>query len=340
MAPAWLTARGLAALAILAAAGALLPAAAAPRRADPVRPTVDLEELGRSYGLAVERVRPGRELRLRSRWTRLEFAADSREIAWNGYRLFLGEPVAAQGRRLKISGVDRRTALLPLLDPSSVPPPGALRVIAIDAGHGGHDVGTGNARLGVVEKTFTLDVARRLEACLRPQGYRIVLTRADDRYVGLPDRPAIANRAGADLFVSIHFNSLPNNGRIGGVETYALTPAGVRSTAAAARGADDRIVHPGNRQDHWNTVLCAAIHRQLVDRLRAPDRGMKRARFAVLRTIRCPAVLVEAGFLSNETEARKIRTPAYRQHIAQAIAAGIHDYAGRLQSASAAAEKG
>lgn len=304
-------------------------------------PAARLDEFGRQYGLQVSWVAPGRQLRLSSRWTRLEFAAGSREASWNGIRLFLGEPVRPAHGTLCLSPTDRDDILQPLLAPAAAPVPGDLRLIAIDAGHGGGDPGTENTRLALKEKTLTLDVARRLKRDLEQRGYRVMLTRNTDirlartQVADLRRRAELANRAGADLFISIHFNSLPDQPAVGGVETYALTPAGQRSTSVHAPDPPDNQAYAGNRFDHWNAVLSAALHRRLLEQLGTTDRGLKRARFAVLREIKCPAVLVEAGFLSNPAEARKVGTPAYRQDIAEAIGDGVGDYDARLHEAAA-----
>jgi N-acetylmuramoyl-L-alanine amidase len=321
--------------AALAAGTTILPGATAARPGQ-----ADLRAWGRSYGLEVTWPEPGRRLRLQSRWTTLEFERGSREASWNGIRLFLGEPARARGDSLVVSPTDLRAILRPLVDPLAEPARGDLRVVAIDAGHGGSDPGTENRTLKMQEKTYTLDVARRLQADLEQRGYRVVMVRTADARLAstqaadLKRRAAVANRAGADIFISLHFNSLPGDAATSGVETYALTPAGQRSTAAAIRGPRDRTVHPGNHQDHWNAVLGAAVHRRLLARLGAVDRGLKRARFAVLREVRCPAILVEAGFLSNRAEARRVATPAYRQDIAEAIADGIGDFATRARPAN------
>lgn len=300
---------------------------------------LDLEELGRSYGLKASRTKPGRELRLHSRWTTLDFKAGSREAAWNGLRLFLGESVEARGQKLRLAESDWLAIVRPLLDPKAVPAPGALELIVIDPGHGGGDPGTANRRLKLREKDLTLDVAQRLRRDLERRGYRVALTRTkdtrlkDSQAADLRARADLANRLGADLFVSLHFNALPNHPSVHGIETYMLTPAGQRSTAAHLHTATDRKADPGNRHDHWNAVLGAAVHTRLLDALGATDRGLKRARFAVLRPVNCPAVLVEAGFLSNHAEAARIGTPAHRQRIAEAIGEGIGQYHERLRSA-------
>ena len=91
--------------------------------------------------------------------------------------------------------------------------------------------------------------------------------------------------------------------------------------------------YPANEHDHWNAVLGYQIHRAMINGLKSADRGLKRFRYSVLRSVDCPAVLVEAAFLSNDAEGRKVSTPAYRQRIAESIARGIKQYAAIRQPA-------
>lgn len=337
-------------------AACLLLAGAAP--ANPPRPAarepatarlhgleyVNLHDLAARYGMEVTWQKPREQLRLHSQWTELVFELNKRELRWNGLRVFLGEPIAGHRRTLWVAAEDVRTMLVPLLQPAAIPAPGPLRRIVLDPGHGGTDPGTQNERLGLKEKDFTLDVAQRLRPLLEARGFEVRLTReTDTRFsnnpaVDLPMRADFANKAGADLFLSIHFNALAGNADVRGVETYSFTPAGLRSTAADERSADDKIVHPVNRHDHWSAVLAAAVHRRIKEDLDAFDRGLKRARWGVLRRLECPGILIEGGFLSNDAEARLINTPAYRQKLAEAIARAVDDYAARIKEAPAAAK--
>lgn len=282
-------------------------------------------------GLKVAWLERGRRLQFFNETTRVVIEADRREVDINGLRVFLGEPIVESGGTLWLGTIDAATLLSAIVRPSTIPgPPPALRVICIDAGHGGNDTGTQNRRLKLDEKVLTLDVAQRVRRLLEAKGYRVVMTRSDDRFVELEDRAAFANRAKADLFVSIHFNAFPQPG-VNGTETYILTRRGQRSTGGARREPSDQVGLPGHRADPWNAVLGHAIHRQLVGRLNTDDRGMKFARFKVLTLINCPGVLVESGYLSNEAEARRIATPAYRAEIAAGIVAGIESYAAQLR---------
>ncbi len=242
------------------------------------------------------------------------------------------------GSSLYVSRIDAEKLFAPLLNPDGAysPPVPVVRVIAIDPGHGGIDTGTQNKALKLNEKTFTLDVSLRLRALLQKEGYKVVMTRTDDRFIPLPDRAEIANKAGADLFISIHFNSVENAPAVLGTETFAMTPQYQRSTGTSPSEKDPgaRVAYPGNRNDPWNAVLGYCIQNQLLGKLGTEDRGFKRARFAVLRLVNAPAVLVESGYLSNTAEARKICTAAYRDDIAESIAAGIKAYAAATSAAA------
>jgi N-acetylmuramoyl-L-alanine amidase len=280
------------------------------------------------FGLKATWIERGKSMRLQSSVARFEIENDKRDAKINGLRVLMGEPAVERNGTIYISRIDAEKLFLPLLSPSSVasPAPPALRVIAIDAGHGGQDTGTQNKTHKLNEKTYTLDVAMRLRALLVKQGYKVVMTRTDDRFVELPRRAEIANKAGADLFISIHFNAVAGSPNVRGSETYVMTPQYQRSTGSPKRQASDNVKNPGNHNDPWNSLLGYHMHNQVIDALRGEDRGFKRARFAVLRMVNSPAVLIEAGYLSNNDEARRIAAPAYRAALAEALAQGVRAY--------------
>lgn len=286
------------------------------------------------YGLEAAVDSTGRKLTLSSAWTKVVVEADRREATFNGLRVFLGEPVLLRSRSLYLSTIDAETVFAPVLRPAGIPNPAPVRTIVIDAGHGGNDSGTSNTALKLKEKEFTLDVSKRLERLLSVAGYKVKLTRTDDRFVELADRAKIANDLRADLFISIHFNAVDGAPSVNGTETYAMTPRYQRSTSADKREAADNVANPGNRNDGWNTLIAYHIHRNLLEKLHSADRGLKHARFAVLRQVNCPAVLVEAGYLSNQTEAAKIAKAGYRDDIAEAVAAAVKTYAAAVQAAA------
>ena len=269
---------------------------------------------------------PQKKLLLANKSLRIELEADSRDFVLNGRRVFLGEPAVAYQKTIYISRIDRDRLLQPIVDPRQIPGPlPRLRTIVIDPGHGGKDDGTVNSRLKLREKNMALDVALRLEKLLKAAGYRVALTRRTDVFIPLPLRPHFAKKEKADVFISLHFNAIEKR-TVSGNETFILTPQNQRSTEAEHRQPDDAVKQPGNAVDGWNGVLGFRIHNALLANLHSFDRGLKHARFAVLRDIECPGLLVECGYLSNDAEAQKIATPEWRQKIATAIAEGLDGY--------------
>ncbi len=169
-------------------------------------------------------------------------------------------------------------------------------IIVIDAGHGGYDRG-GMPGQRIPEKGYTLDVAKRLNSVLQNAGYRTVMTRSTDDFVTLGDRVAISNARRGAVFVSIHFNGADNYDAHG-IETYYY---GGRSSGA----------------------LAAAIHKKVLAATGEDDRRVRTRPLFVLRRNSNTAVLCELGFLTNKAEAKRIDTGAYRQKLAEAVAAGI-----------------
>ena len=300
-----------------------------------------LRDVATLLGFKTSWVEATRRLTLTDPVNRLELTGGSREAAFNGLRVFLGNPIQQSRGALYISKTDLDRCLAPLLRPALLGPLlGRPRVIVIDPGHGGSDHGMENKPLRLQEKVLTLNVALRLKQLLESRGFQVVLTRKDDRMLG-PDKQTdfmtrwdTANRAKADLFVSIHFNSLFPDTKTSGTEVYTFPRAGQRSDPSWGLGAkDDAEPKPSevNRFDPWSSVLANAMHREVIDTLKTVDRGQKTMHLIVLRGLKCPAVLVESVFLSNESEAKRAATPAYLQQIAEGLARGIGAYADTLE---------
>lgn len=258
----------------------------------------------------------------------LEVEVDRREARVNGIRVFLGEPPVAQSGHLYFSRSDVERCLMPILGVPGTGFTGPLRTIAVDAGHGGSDSGTRNRLLGLEEKELTLDVARRLEDALVRRGFRVLMIRRDDVFVPLGQRPALA--AGANLFISIHFNAT-GNPEVSGTETYVLTRAGQASTGVALPFDGDVAAHPGNRWDGASAAAGFELQRRLVRAFGTVDRGLKQARFAVLRDLPCPGVLVESAFLSHPGEASRVSTERYRVELAEILADAVGALARRVE---------
>ena len=221
-----------------------------------------------------------------------------------------------------IQSVDAKKTLQPLIDSSGYRPPRGL--IALDAGHGGSDTGTRGTAPAALEKQYTLDWALRLRPLLEARGWKVLLTRSGDVDLSLADRVAMAEKAGAAMFLSLHFNSGAQNRALAGIETYCLTPTGMPSHLVREYEDDMRQSFPNNAFDEENLMLAVRLHRSLLRHTGAIDRGLRRARFmGVLRGQNRPAVLIEAGYLSNAAEARKIATAEYRQLLAGAVAQAL-----------------
>jgi len=243
----------------------------------------------------------------------------SRDAAWNGTEIQLGFAPEFIDDQVFIHGLDLQKNLEPLLRGS--PLEFGNRVIVIDPGHGGVNVGTHSVHDGRFEKEFTLDWALRLAPLLVANGWQVFLTRTSDVDIALSNRVAFAGAHHADLFISLHFNSALNPGqKPAGLETYCLTPAGMPSTLA--RGPDILSqVFPNNAFDAQNLQVAVCLHRAILRATGLEDRGVSRARFiGVLHRQYCPAVLIEGGYLSNPHEAKRIENPEFRQKLAEAVA--------------------
>ncbi len=171
----------------------------------------------------------------------------------------------------------------------------SFNTVVIDAGHGAHDFGCRNG--SAYEKHFALDIARRLERYLRGRGVRTVMTRSTDRFIPLGTRADIGNNYDNSIFVSVHINHATRVGA-SGLETFYFNSSGQRLASLVQRRLLANTNHGG-------------------------DRGVKFARFKVLRASERPAILVECGFLSNPQDNRRLRDPAYREAVAQSIGQGV-----------------
>jgi N-acetylmuramoyl-L-alanine amidase len=275
-----------------------------------------------------------------------ELEGGGRRLLLNGLLIHLGHKTVTKGSTLYLSVTDYESTLRGILNPreAGIAPP-VPQVIVLDPGHGGTDAG--NTQNNLSEKELTLDLSNRLKRLLEGRGYRVVLTRTEDKSLG-PDkardlraRSDTATTVGADLFVSIHFNSLPtatspeNMAATSGPEVYVFTPAGQRSTQSWSLKDDNDAeakAMPVNQHDAWSSLLAHELQKALVAQLKTTDRGQKTSHLGVLRNVDCPAVLVESAFLSNPSEARKVATAEFRDQIAVTLAAGIESYAKAIKS--------
>ena len=260
----------------------------------------------------------------------LRGAIGSGEFYINNLKFNLSYPLEEVNGQMLISRMDLTKVIEPVLRPSRIKGAELVDTVVLDPGHGGFDNGAMSAFGN--EKTFALDVALRTRDLLEQMGFKVYMTRSSDTFIPLEDRVRYANQFTNALFISIHFNCGGSDAT--GVETYTLAPRGVPSMAADGPRLSDLDPCPGNVCDAENMALATATHASLVYRSQMYDRGIKRARFVVIRDITIPGVLVEGGFLSNPDDSRKIAATAYRQQMAVCIANAVHNYRTAVGSAA------
>lgn len=287
--------------------------------------------LAKDFGMQSYWLKGENLYRMRGSDTIVDVMPRSRLLRINSMPLYLGFPTIESKGQLYLANADLSRALRPILAPQRSGRMPNCRRIAIDAGHGGKDHGATNSAFGLSEKALSFDVARRLQQLLLAAGFEVIQTRREDRYLPLSQRPERAKQRSADLFLSLHFNAAASK-TASGYETFALTPQYQASTRYSKPSANDSIRFAGNRQDPWNVLLAYHIQQELVRRMAGPDRGVKRARFKVLKELHCPGVLVEMGFMSHAPTAEKLCSAAHRQQLAQSLFDGIVAYRKRLQS--------
>ena len=293
------------------------------------REYIDLATAGARLGMSAYWLRGRETFRLRSEWTNIDFRKNDKRVYLNKVPIYLGFPTLFSRERLYLSKADHQHVLQSILTPQLFSDPPGLERIVIDPGHGGEDSGALNDAYGLDEKTLNLDVAKRLERLLRDAGYDVVLTRDSDVFVPLERRARIANYEKADLFISIHFNAA-GNAQASGIETFILTPQYQASSKYAKPMRRDNLRYSGNDSDPWNALAGYHVQKALVQGVGAEDRGLKRARFLVLKHLECPGLLLELGFLSHMPSARRIRAAGYRQSLAESLFDGIRAYHHRL----------
>jgi N-acetylmuramoyl-L-alanine amidase len=285
---------------------------------------VPLADWARANGLKCFWLKRGGEAVATNRVARLVFDKDSRMVEVNGTDVALSFPVAADHGTLLVAQMDLNMAIRPLLFPPRFTDARRITTICLDPGHGGKD--TGNHTFWHSEKTYTLALALELRDQLQRAGFNVILTRNKDTFVDLPDRPTLANRRGADLFVSLHFNATPNGkNEVEGPQTYCITPVGASSTDAQGEGANFGAT-VANRVEQKSLLLAYQVQKSLARNLGAKDRGVRRARYWVLRDAAMPAILVEGGYMTHPIESKKIYDAAYRRQMAQSVVIGILTY--------------
>lgn len=200
-------------------------------------------------------------------------------------------------------------------------------LVYVDPGHGGRETGT--AHYNIVEKDLNLSISFKLRDRLEDYGYKVAMSRTDDSQVDLYDRPAEANRLGADIFVSVHNNAMPGSSAVHGIENYYYQYDESDSYKPQyKRGSEEWKKATSQLRGNESKRLTESIHNELIAGTGAVDRGTREMGFAVIRETFMPAVLLELGFVSNYNEAHRLNTDSYQRTLANSVIAGINNYFG------------
>ena len=193
------------------------------------------------------------------------------------------------------------------------------KIVFIDVGHGGSD--SGAYYYEVKEKDLNLQIAKRVDKYLKALGFKVILSRTSDVFIDhKTERSKRANESGADIFISLHNNAMPGNSYVNGIETfwYEYDPE--------YQPAINKLMHNDPTRLLKSQQLANAVQNALVSATGAFNRGVQRDTFAVLRETSIPAILVEFGFMSNQTELNKLKTASYQETLAKALANGVAKY--------------
>ena len=244
----------------------------------------------------------------------------SQDLLINNIKFILSYPVLEMDGKVLFSRLDLCKLIDPVLRPSYIGTAEDFSTVIIDPGHGGHDSGA----KGVYgyEKDFTLKLAFQLKADLEKRGLKVVMTRSTDEFITLGGRVEIANKVPHSIYVSLHFNSAGSSAT--GIETYAFSPQGASSEYGASSA--DSLAFQGNHRDSENIALATAVHASVVHHFKLVDRGVKRARWYVLKGLQRPGILFEGGFVTSPTDCRLIAADNFRVELAHTIGDAISNY--------------
>lgn len=224
------------------------------------------------------------------------------------YVVYHNDPPRTYAPSVQQSPLPQETKTVASLDQTLKPPYRLKKLIVIDPGHGGDDFGTQSLTKPIFrEKHLNLATAQILQNYLKQMGYQTIMTRVDDTFIPLDKRALFANEKNPDLFVSVHFNSAPSQ-QAEGVEVFYY------------KADDDKT------RTQSSKLLAQTILSRVIENTDAKSRGVKSGNLAVIRETKMPAILIEGGFLTNESELQKIKDANYLKRLAWGIAQGIQDY--------------
>ena len=288
------------------------------------RDYVTLQQMAEFYGFTSPLAPVDNVITLESEKAELQVVLGNREVEINGVKHWLAFPVHSMDGQVLVSRLDLAKIIEPSLRPEFIQGLQPVKTVVLDAGHGAEDKGA-VSRFGY-EKDFALDVCMRARRLLEDRGYHVEMTRTTDVLIPLEERPQVANRIPDSIFVSVHFNASSENGQASGFEVFSITPRGAPSTAEEQLSLGDSAM---NRAMRWTCRAArwpTCVYNSLLGNIPQADRGLKNARFAVIRLATVPAILIEGGFLSNNSDSSLVASAAWRTKLAEAIADGIDNY--------------
>lgn len=284
--------------------------------------TVALSYIARLYSMKKSTF--GKKVVLENKYNKLEVETNSRRAWINGIMVWLHEPCRKHGSEWTVREVDFKKGLDPILRSYAYVPKRMPRLVVLDPGHGGNEPGTSGTKTKVREKEVVLDISHRVRKLLEAKKIKVRMTRTNDEYPSLDGRTTYAYKLGADLFVSVHANGAAS-AQAHGVETFITSAASYDSSNFYGQ-AGDKQAQRNNAYDAQNAILGFSLQSNLVKMSKREDRGLRRARYSVIKKAPCPSALVECGFLTNPTEESLLNSASYRESVARGITNGILGY--------------
>jgi len=283
--------------------------------------SVSLSYIARLYTMRMSSA--GKKILLENKYNKLEVETDSRRAWINGVMVWLHEPCRRGSSGWAVKEIDFKRGIDPILRSYAYTPKRMPRLVVLDPGHGGKDTGA-SGQNDVLEKQVVLDISHRVRRLLEEKRIAVRMTRSGDTYPTLQQRSDYAAKVGANLFISIHADGAGDSSA-NGVETFITTAAGYDSSNHYGQGGD-KSSERNNAYDAANAILGFSIQSNLVKMSKRNDRGLRRARFQVIRRAPCPSALVECGFLTNPSEESLLNSASYRENVARGISNGILGY--------------
>ena len=252
--------------------------------------------------------------------TRVEFVYNKRAGVINKVNVTYLFPMIVKNGTGYLSEIDFQTVLQPVLQ-KKLQKRHPLKTIMIDPGHGGSDPGAKGPVKS--EKQVNLEISKKLQKALEALGFEVIMTRTGDTFPSLQDRSKLCQKIKPDLYISIHCNSSENK-TVKGIETFLMTPCGAPSSSDSK---PQLIKTEVNEFDQNSYRLAYEVQKALIKNFPGTsDRGVKHARFYVLKNATCPAILIETGFISNPQEGKEMASDLYQVKVMDAILNGMAEY--------------